>query len=171
MTLSDIAAGLEVTAEQRDRGVAAVDDTDGDLRERLVPFADDLPCDPTSAATVVESFTAGASVGDAGRDAGVAPVTAAKTLHLLGLDGVSPLGPTARDVVGDWLTADLSRSDAKALTGASETEFALAAFVETHDPLDGAVEAVEGALSPAGDATVRKRDELGETMSDVGDLL
>jgi len=171
MALSDIAAGLEVTTRQRDRGVATVDDTARTLRERLQPFEDDLPCDAGAAATVLESFTAGASVGDAGRDAGVAAVTAAKTLHLLGVDGVSPLGPTAHDVVRDWLTADLSRSDAKALTGASETEFALATFVETHDPLDGAAETVEGVLSPAGDATVRKRDELGETMSGVSDLL
>ncbi|MFT4883088.1 MAG: hypothetical protein ACI8U4_000586, partial [Natronomonas sp.] len=35
MGLSDIADGLEVTAEQRDRGVAAADETGAPLAERL----------------------------------------------------------------------------------------------------------------------------------------
>jgi hypothetical protein len=170
VTLSDIADGLEVTTEQRERGVATVDYTAHDLRERLAPFTEDLPCDVASAATVLETYTGGASVGDAGFDAGVAPVTAAKVLHLLGVDGVSPLSPLAHEVIRDRLAADLSRSDARELSGANETEFALATFVETHDQLDGAVDAVEGALSPTGDAAVRKRDALGETMSDVGEL-
>jgi len=67
MALSDIAAGVEVTTRQRDRGVAAVDETDAPLPERLAPFADDLPCSAAAAATVVEAYAAGRSVGDAGR--------------------------------------------------------------------------------------------------------
>jgi hypothetical protein len=170
MALSDIADGLEVTTRQRERGVATVHDADAPLARRLERYADDLPCEPAEATAVVEAFVAGQSVGESARDAGLAPVTAAKALHLLGIDGVSPLSPTGREVLRDWLDADLSRSDALALADASDREFALAAFVETHDPLDGAREVVESALSPRGDAMVEKRDALGETMSGVADL-
>ncbi|WP_435180602.1 hypothetical protein [Halorussus sp. AFM4] len=174
MALSDIADGLEVTTEQRDRGVASVDATaagPSDLRERLAEFADDLPCDAASAAAVLEAHTAGRSVGDAAREAGVAPVTAAKALHLLGCEGVSPLTPEAHRLLRDWLSADLSRTEARELAGASETEFALAAFVETHDPLPGAGDVVEGAFARDADAAVRKRDALSETMSGRDELL
>ena len=174
VTLSEIADGLEVTTEQRDRGVAAVDATvsgDATLRERLAEFAAELPCDAACAATIVEGHTAGKSVGASARAAGVAPMTAAKTLHLLGYESVSPLTPRAHDVVRDWLSADLSRTTAMELTGASETEFALATFVETHDPLAGGYEVVQSAFALDGDAAVAKREALGETMSSVGELL
>jgi len=168
VTLSDIADGLEVTTEQRDRGVASVDATDEPLRERLAEFADDLPCDATSAAEIVEAHTVGTSVGDAAHGAGVAPITAAKTLHLLGCEGVSPLTPRAHEILRDWLAADLSRTEARELTGANETEFALATFVETHDPLDGAREVVSGFRSMRDDGN---RDALAETRSTVTDLV
>ncbi|MFC5971553.1 hypothetical protein ACFPYI_09440 [Halomarina salina] len=169
MGLADIAAGLEVTSEQRSRGVATVDATEAGLAERLAPFDEDLPCSPDAAATVVETYASGDSVGTSSRAAGVPPMTGAKTLHLLG-ESVSPLGPTGRELVRDWLDAELSRADALELTGASETEFALAAYVETHDPLAEAREALEGTLSPTGDAAVEKRELLGETMSGAGEL-
>lgn len=169
MGLSEIAAGLEVTAEQRDRGVATVEATDASLEARLADFADDLPCSPAAAATLVEAYADGTSVGDAARAADLAPVTGAKTLHLLG-EPIRPLSPVGRDVVRDWLDARLPRTDALALTGAGETEFALAAYVESHDPIDGAREALEGALAPGGNAAVAKRDALAETMSDATDL-
>ncbi|WP_137286542.1 DUF7858 family protein [Halorussus salinisoli] len=167
MALSDIADGLEVTTEQRDRGVASVDATadSGDLRERLAEFAADLPCDAVSAATIIEGHTSGQSVGDTAHDAGVAPMTAAKTLHLLGCEGVSPLTSDAHRIVRDWLSADLSRTEARELAGANETEFALATFVETHNPLPGASDLVEGAFARDGDAAVEKRDALAGTMS------
>jgi hypothetical protein len=164
MGLADIAAGIEVTDRQRDRGVAAVDDTDDSLAERLEPFADQLPCSPADAATVVDAYASGQAVDDSGHVADVPPVTAAKTLHLLG-EQVSPVGPTGRDIVRDWLDGRLSRSDAMALVGVGERTFALAAYTETHDPLLEARDAVEGALE-TGDA-----DPLGEARSDVGELL
>lgn len=169
MTLADIAADIEVTAEQRDRGVALVDDTDADLPTRLAAFENDLPCDADAAAAVLERHVSGSSIGESARVAGIAPITAAKVLYLLGREGVNPLGPQAREIVRDWLDAELSRNDAKTLIRASEPEFALAAFIETHDPLDGVQEAIEGVLSPSA-ATVAKRDHLAETMSDLGDL-
>ncbi len=46
MTLSEIADGLEVTASQRDRGVAVADDTETPLVDRLAEHADELPCTP-----------------------------------------------------------------------------------------------------------------------------
>jgi hypothetical protein len=172
MGLSDIAAGLEVTAEQRDRGVATVDDTSVDLEERLRARADELPCTPEAALTVVERHGAGDSVGDAAVAAAVAPVTAAKVLHRCGVDGVTPLAPTARRVLRDWLSGDLGRADALELTGATESEFALAAYVETHDPLSDLADAVrrDATAGLADDPLVEKRETLGETMSSATDL-
>jgi len=164
MGLADIAAGIEVTDRQRERGVAAVDDTDDSLAERLAPFADRLPCDPGAAATVVDAYAGGRAVDDCGHVADVPPVTAAKTLHLLG-EQVSPVGPTGRDIVADWLAGRLSRSDAMALAGVGERTFALAAYVESTEPLPAARDAVEGALE------TEKSDPLDEARSDVSELL
>jgi hypothetical protein len=171
MTLSEIAAGIEVTSAQNERGVPTVDGTDTGLAGRLADYADDLPCDPADAAAVLDRYAAGESVGAAARAADVAPMTAAKTLHLCGERGVSPLSPTAREVVRDWLAGDLSRADAVTLTDATPTEFALAAYVESHDPVPGLVEAAEAALTPDRTASVAKREALDETMTDATDLV
>jgi len=170
MTLSEIAAGIEVTASQEEHGVATVDDTDGDLATRFARHADALPCTPEAAATVVESHARGGSVGDDAREAGVAPMTAAKALHRCGVDGVSPLAPTARRVVRDWLAGELSRADALDLVGGDEAAFALAGYVESHDPVPELADAARGALEDGGNASVAKRDALGETMTDAVDL-
>jgi len=169
MGLSEIAAGLEVTDEQRDRGVATVDRAAATLTEGLASVAEELPCGPESAATVVEAYAGGRSVGDSARAAEVAPVTGAKVLHLVG-EPVTPVGPTGREVVRDWLDAALSRREALELADLTDREFALAVYVETHEPIPDAREAVEGVLSVECDAAVEKRERLGETMSDVGDL-
>jgi hypothetical protein len=164
MGLSEIAAGIEVTAEQRETGVVTVDDTDASIAERLAPFADDLPCSVEAAAAVLDSYAAGADVGVAADTAGLPAVTAAKTLHLLG-ESVSPVGETGREVVRDWIAGELSRSEAEELARVSGAEFALAAYVETHEPIEGAGAAVEGLLA------ARDRPEpLADTMSDVTDL-
>lgn len=168
MGLSDIAAGVSVTTRQRDRGVASVDRTGDSLADRLAALDDALPCEPDAAAAVAEAYAGGASVGDAAGDAGVAPTTAAKTLHRLGFAGVTPFSPLQQDVLADWLDARLTRSEALELTGAGEREFALAAYVATHDPIEGAMEAVESALSSPGDAMVDKRDALAAAMPDAG---
>ncbi|WP_232686535.1 hypothetical protein [Halobacterium zhouii] len=164
MGLSDIAAGLTVTTRQRERGVASVDRTDAPLADRLEPLADNLPVDAATAAELAEAFAGGASVGDAADAGDVPPVTAAKTLHCLGFEGLTPFSPIQRDVLADWLDARIPRTDALELTGASEREFALAAYVATHDTLPDAREAVESALSAAGDAMVEKQDALGAAM-------
>jgi len=169
VTLSEIAAGIEVVDEQRDRGVAAVDDTGAPLSERLADCAEGLPCEPAAAATVVERFVDGAAVGAAGHEAGVAPITAAKVLHRCGVDGVSPLGPEARRIVRDWLDGRIGRAEARTLTDAGEAEFLLAAYVERTDPLPAAVEAVEPLRASGDDAAVRKRDRLAATMDGVAD--
>jgi hypothetical protein len=167
MGLSELAAGLEVTESQEARGVATVDTTDADLAERLAPFEESLPCAPGEAATVLERYAEGASIGAAAHAAGVAPVTAAKTLHLLG-ESVSPLGPTGRDIIRDWIAGDLSRSEALELARVGETEFALATYVETHEPIEAACAAVEGVL-----AADRLTDEspLADATGDATDFL
>ena len=171
MTLSEIAAGIEVTTKQHERGVPTVDGTADDLAGRLADYAAQLPCEPAAAATVLETYARGTSVGDVARAAAVAPMTAAKTLHRCGEPGISPLGPTGRRVVRDWLAGELSRADAIELTRASDEEFALAAYVESHDPVPELVEATEAALGPAASASVTKREALAETMSDAADFI
>ena len=166
MGLEEIAAGIEVTTEQCDRGLATVDDTDDDLVECFRPQAEALPCTPEAAATVVETHTTGTSIGESAREAGIAPMTAAKVLHRCGVAGVTPLSPMAREILRDWLGGELPRADALALTDATPTEFALATYVETHDAVPALEEAVEGTLAPETNATVAKRDALGETMTD-----
>ncbi|MFB6070340.1 MAG: hypothetical protein ABEJ76_04890 [Halanaeroarchaeum sp.] len=170
MGLSEIAAGLAVTEDQRDRGVATVDRTAPTLNAAVARYAEDLPCEAETAAMLVDDYAGGASVGEAAAAAGLAAVTAAKTLHLLGFEGLSPLSPLGRDVLRDWLAAEIGRADARALAGASEVEFALATFVETHAPLSGAAERVTTALQPGASATVEKRDALADTMSGVDEL-
>jgi hypothetical protein len=164
VTLSEIAEGLEVTAEQRERGVAVADETGAPLVDRLREYDEDLPCTAEAADTLVSAYARGRSVGAAARESGVAPVTGAKALHLLG-ETVHPLAPTAREVVRDWLDAELSRSEARDLVDADDAEFALAVYVETHDPLPGAREALAGALA------VDRTDPLADARSDVDDLL
>jgi len=146
MGLSEIAAGIEVTDRQEDRGVATVDETDASLADRLEPFAEELPCSPSAAATVLERYCEGGSVGSAGRAAEIAPTTAAKTLHLLG-ESVSPLGPMEAEIIQDYLDGRLSRSEALELTRVGEESFALAVYVETHDPLEEVATAIEGVLA------------------------
>jgi hypothetical protein len=146
MGLADIAEGIEVTETQDAQGVVTVDDTDATLAERLEPFASALPCSVDEAATVLERYTACGSVGEAGRAAGLPPMTAAKTLHLLG-ESVSPATPLQREMLADWQAGELSREEAIELTGLNETEFALAAYVETHEPIEEACVAVEGVLA------------------------
>jgi hypothetical protein len=142
MGLSDLAEGVTVTETQRERGVAAVDRTGGSLADRLSACADDLPTDAATAAAVIERYAAGGSVGRAAAVGSVPTVTAAKVLHLVG-ESVSPLSPTGRAVVRDWIAGEVSRSEALSLTRASPAAFALAAYVETHDPLPAAQAAVE----------------------------
>lgn len=169
MDLGEIAAGIEVTAEQRDRGVTTVDGRDDDLVDRLAPHADALPCTPEAAATVLDSHTAGTSVGESAGEAGIAPMTAAKALHRCGVDGIDPLTPAAREVVRDWLAGHLPRTEALELAGGDEAEFALAAYVETHEPVpELATVARSVGDRPAG--AVDKRDALAETMSDPTEL-
>ncbi|MGM0398392.1 MAG: hypothetical protein ACQEQY_05300 [Halobacteriota archaeon] len=170
MGLSDIAEGIAVTERQRERGVATVDRTDPTVNAAIAPFEDDLPCDVADAAILVDEFVGGASVGAAAASAGLPAVTGAKTLFLLGFEGLSPLSPLGREILGDWLAGDIGRTDAKALTDASDAEFALATFLETHDPLPDADERIATALQSDTNHSVAKRDVLADTMSGVGDL-
>lgn len=168
MGLSDIAQGVEVTAEQRDRGVASVDRTEASLAERLATCEAELPTDAASAAAVVQRYAAGGSVGQAAAAAGVPRVTAAKTLHLVG-ESVTPLSPTGREIVRDWIAGELARSEALALTRATPAEFALAAYVETHDPIPAARDAVQGAIDAGAfaseaDATLAAATEPPEDL-------
>ncbi|MFB6134057.1 MAG: hypothetical protein ABEJ55_03635 [Halanaeroarchaeum sp.] len=169
MGLADIAAGVSVTERQRDRGVATVDRTAPTLEATVGRYEDDLSCSVSVGARLVDAYAGGDSVGAAASAAGVPAVTAAKTLHLLGFEGLSPLSPLGRDVLRDWLDGAIGRSDAIALSGASAATFSLAAFVETHDPLPHAAERIATALQASENATVAKRDALADTMDDLSD--
>jgi hypothetical protein len=171
MSLSDIAEGVATTRTQRDRGVAVVDRTERPLTAVLEGFEAALPSDAETAAALVEAYRSGASVGDAATQGGVAPTTAAKTLFRLGFEGLSPLSPLQRDICRDWLAGDLTRTEARELADAGERAFALGAYIETHEPIPGAGEAIEDACSSNEDAMVEKRDALAETMTDASDFL
>jgi hypothetical protein len=166
MGLADIAAGLSTTTEQDERGVASVDATDRDLAGALAPFADDLPCAPAAAAAVAKAYVGGAAVDAAGHDAGVAPITAAKSLHRLGFAGLSPVSDTGDRVLEDYLAGRMSRADARGLLSVSDAEFALATYVATHDAIEGARDVVEGALAAERTASVAKRDALDAAIPD-----
>lgn len=165
MGLSEIAAGIEVTAEQREHGVAAADETETSLAERLAPFDERLPCSPEVAATLFEAYVGGASIGRAAAVARVPETTAAKTLYRLG-EPIDPLTPTASRVLDDWLAGELSRTEAKTLSGLGETEFALGAYIETHDPIDGAKTVLAETAS-----VPNTEDPLSDARSDLGDLM
>jgi hypothetical protein len=165
MGLSEIAAGIEVTAEQHEHGVAAADGTETSLSERLASFDEQLPCSPDVAATLFEAYIEGASIGRAAAVAAVPETTAAKTLYRLG-EPIDPLTPTASRVLDDWLAGELSRTEAKTLSGLGETEFALGAYIATHDPIDGA----ETALAETASAP-NTEDPLSDARSDLGDLM
>ena len=164
MTLSEIAAGLAVTTEQRDRGVAETDGTDAPLAERLAEFEPRLPCCSERAAAVVDAYTQGASVGCAAAVADVPRTTAAKVLYLLG-EPINPLTPTANRVLEDWLAGEISRTEARTLSGLGDREFALGAYVATHDPIDGADAAIV-EVTPTSIA-----DPLADARSDLDDLI
>ncbi|MFB6133236.1 MAG: hypothetical protein ABEJ44_07540 [Halanaeroarchaeum sp.] len=170
MGLADIAEGIAVTERQRDRGVATVDRTDPTVTAVVARFAEGLPCDAESAARLVDAFVGGESVGNAAASAGLPPMTGAKTLFLLGFEGLSPLSPLGREVLRDWLDGEIGRTDAKDLTGASDAEFALATFIQTHDPLPDARERIATVMHGETNASVAKRDALADTMSDAGEL-
>lgn len=165
MGLSEIAAGIEVTAEQREHGVAAADGTETPLTERLVRFDERLPCSPEAAATLYEVYVEGASIGRAAAVARVPETTAAKALYRLG-EPIDPLTPTASRVLDDWLAGECSRTEAKTLSGLGETEFALGAYIATHDPIDGAETALAETASVPSD-----EDPLSDARSDLDDLI
>lgn len=165
MGLGDIAAGVRVTTEQQNRGIATVDETATTLGTRLERVADHLPCEPEEAAAIVEAYVEGASVEQAATVAEVTATTAAKTLYLLG-EPIDPLKPTASRILEDWLSGELSRNDAITLAGVGESEFALGVYVATHEPLDGVGEAVADAL-----ALEDPVDGLVDARSDIDELL
>jgi len=164
MALSEIADGLEVTTEQRNRGVATADETEASLEARLAPFEERLPCSAGCAATLVETYTEGAHIGRAAAVAELPKTTAAKALYLLG-EPIDPLTPDAKLIVEDWLAGELSRTEARTLTGLGDREFALGVYVATHDPIEGAESAIAGAVS------FDDEDPLADARSGLGDLI
>lgn len=171
MALEDIAASVgTTTTRQYDNGVATVDETSRSLSDRLGAYRDELPCEPDAAATVLRTHRRGTPIAESAHLANIAPVTAAKALHRLGVEGVCPLAPTAREIVRDWLHGELTRADAVALTGGSDAEFSLASYVETHDPIEEAQTLVAECREGPGDAMVEKRDHLRDAVGDGLDL-
>ena len=170
MELSELAEGLVVTDRQRKRDVSIVDRTDEMLTERLSKYSSVLPTEPAEAATMIELYVSGNDVETIADELGQVPMIVAKTLHITGMDGISPLAPEDREPLYRWLRGGISGAEAKRQLDVNEYEFALAAFVESHDPHESIATAVEGALAPRQNASVRKRDTLADTMSDGMDL-
>ncbi|MFB6111501.1 MAG: hypothetical protein ABEJ35_03085 [Halobacteriaceae archaeon] len=165
MGLDEIAAAAgTTTTPQRARGVATADRTEAPLVSRLAAVEEELPCKARAAATILRTHTAGTPIGESARAADLAPITAAKVLHRLGVDGVCPLAPTARTIVRDWLAGSLPRAEALELTGASDREFALAVYIETHDPVPEAAQLTADAEVGGRDAMVEKRERLADAV-------
>lgn len=170
MSLASIAEQVgETTIEQTERDVATIDVTATPLVDRLAPVSVSLPCESAEAATLIEAYIDGKSIEKSSYAAGIAPITGAKTLHLLG-EPIAPITPTGRAVVRDWINGECLRTEALSLCGASEAEFNLAVFVEMHDPIPEAREVLAGEFERRNPG-VTKREELGETMSSVDELL
>lgn len=170
MSLSDIAEQVEVTTiEQSVREVTTIDVTARPLVDRIAPFSALLPCESSEATTLIEAYIDGKCIEKSSHAAGIAPITGAKTLHLLG-EPIAPITPTGRAVVRDWINGECLRTEALSLCGASEPEFNLAVFVEMHDPIPEARGVLAGEFERR-NSDVGKRDELGETMSSVDELL
>ncbi len=165
MGLSEIAAGIEVTTAQRERGVATADETDTSLAEKLASFDERLPCTPPAAATLIEAYIEGASIARAAAVAEIPKTEAAKTLYLLG-EPIDPCTPTASRILDDWLAGKLSRTDAKTLCGLDESEFALGTYIVTHEPIEGAETAIADSTSMSA-----KEDPLSDARSDLSDLI
>lgn len=170
MSLAGIAEQVGVTTiEQTARDVATIDVTETPLVDRLAPVSVHLPCGSSEAATLIEAYIDGKSIEKSSYAAGIASITGAKTLHLLG-EPIAPITPTGRTVVRDWISGECLRTEALALCGASEAEFNLAVFVEMHDPIPEAHGILAGEFERR-NAGVSNREELKETMSSVDELL
>lgn len=172
MGLSDIAAGINSTTKQQTRTVATIDDTDISLSERLGDHESELPCTAVAATTVLEAYDAGAGIEAAATTAGIAPVTAAKTLYRCGKPGIMPLAPTGRQILHDWLAGQLSRVDALALTQTDEPTFALATYIETHEIIEPIADVTrrDTANSFCDHSSVSQHGKFAETSNDGGNL-
>lgn len=148
MRLPEVATDVAVTTEQRDRGVAVVNDTDASLAARLEPFAARLPCAPEQVATIVTARVArGESVVASSRAAAVAPMTARKALYRVG-EPIPSLDAEAETALATWLDADCSWRAARDAAD-DPAAFALAAYAATHEPIPGASEVVADWLADA----------------------
>jgi hypothetical protein len=170
MTLADIAEGIEVVETQREREVAAVDVAGESLADRLESCASALPCSADQAADVAREYAATGSLDRTAEASDVTRTIAAKTLHLLGFEGVVRIDPADRAIVGRWIDGEIDRTTACRRSSLGERTFALAVYVETHEPLPAARAAVEPALTIDRATAVDRRDTLQETMSDPTDL-
>lgn len=170
MALADIADGVRSVEKQQRRDVAVVDAVGGSLADRLERCASDLPCSPRDAASLARRFASGTSVERSAEAVGITRTVAAKTLHLLGFSGVVRLDRDDRTVVRRWIDGEIERTAARRRTGLDEATFALAVYVETHEPLAAARAALDPALATrAVDPTDQQR-ALRDTMSDPTDF-
>jgi|GEM_PF-423496 len=170
MALADIAEGIRSVEKQQHRDVAVVDAAGTSLADRLETCASDLPCSPPEAASLARQFAGGAPVERCAETVGVTRTVAVKTLHLLGFSGVVTVDRDDRTVVRRWIDGEIDRTTVRRRTGLDESTFALAVYVETHEPLAAAQAVLDPARTTTdGDPTDQQR-ALQETMSDPTDF-
>lgn len=134
MALSDIAAELEFTIKQEEQGVPTSTNQIQSLREQLRCCEDDLPCDVKAAEILLEQYRQGVSISDAAIAADLPETIATITLFLLG-QSVEPLSSNTNKIIKDWVDGSISTREAERAVGENEIEFAIAAFIATHEPL------------------------------------
>lgn len=169
MGLDDIAEGIQVVKSQERRDVAVLDGASESLSEWLSAVAAELPCSTASAAALARSYAGGASIDRASEVADVTPTVAAKTLHLLGFEGIVDVDPADRRAVRRWIDGELDRTTVQRRCTLDEKRFALTVFVETRDPVRGGRGVVESMRTDS-DAAADPNRALRETMSDPTDL-
>lgn len=170
MSLADIAEGVRSVETQHTRDVAIVDAVNESLADRLEGFASDLPCSPTQADRLARQFGAGESIESCAETVGVTRTNAARTLHLLGFAGVITVDPVDREIIKQWINGEIDRITANRRTDLDKSRFALAVYVETHEPLTETRAAIEPTVSLSENIQTDRRRALDETMADSTDL-
>lgn len=155
---------------QHTRDVAVVDAANESLADRLEDCASDLPCSPTAASHLARQFRAGESIEACAETVGVTRTNAARTLHLLGFAGVITVDPVDREIIKQWINGEIDRTTATRRTDLERSRFALAVYVETHEPLTEDQAAIEPTISLSENIQSDRRRVLNETMADPTDL-
>jgi hypothetical protein len=78
--------------------------------------------------------------------------------------------PVDREIIKQWINGEIDRTTANRRTDLERSRFALAVYVETHEPLTEDQAAIEPTISLSENIQSDRRRVLNETMADPTDL-